>query len=100
MILYNTTYSVAAEVADDWLRWMKRFYIPAVLSTGLPVNHKILRLLTEIDNGGITYSVQLDFTSIDAYRAYQQQHADTLHQRIQHRFSNQFISFNTLLEEQ
>ena len=100
MILYNTTYSVATEVADDWLRWMKRFYIPTVLATGLPVNHKILRLLTELDNGGITYSVQLDFASMDAYQTYRQQHADAMHQRIQHRFGNQFISFDTLLEEQ
>ncbi|MBD2699348.1 DUF4286 family protein [Spirosoma sp. BT702] len=100
MIVYNTTYSVATEVADDWLRWMKRFYVPAVLATELPLSHRILRLLTEIDNQGVTYSVQLDFDTLGDYTTYQEQHADALRQRIQHRFGGQYVSFDTLLEEQ
>ena len=100
MILYNTTYSVASEVADDWLRWMKRFFLPAAMATELPTSHKILRLLTELDNGGVTYSVQLDFNSLETYQIYLELHADSLRQRIQHRFGNQFVSFDTLLEEQ
>ena len=99
MILYNTTYSVASELDTDWLRWMKLFFLPAAMATDLPVGHKILRLLTELDNGGVTYSIQLDFLTLADYVAYQQYHADTLRQRIQHRFTNQFISFDTLLEE-
>lgn len=98
MILYNTTYSITDEIADDWLRWIKRFYVPAVLATELPIGYKILRLLTELDNGGTTYSVQLNFKSMEDYQTYQMQHADALHQRIQHRFGNQFVSFDTLLE--
>ena len=99
MILYNTTYSVAQEAGPDWLRWIKTFYLPAVMATGLPVSHKLLRLLTELDNGGVTYSVQLDFATRSDYEAYLSQHADALQQRIQHRFTGQFVSFDTLLEE-
>ncbi|WP_080057011.1 DUF4286 family protein [Spirosoma aerolatum] len=100
MILYNTTYSVATEIADDWVRWMKRFYLPAAIATELPVSYKILRLLTELDNGGTTFSVQLDFTTRADYETYLEHHADTLRQRIQHRFSGQFVSFDTLLQEE
>lgn len=99
MILYNTTYSVANDVAGDWLRWMKTNHIPAMLATGLPVGHKMLRLLTEIDNGGMTYSVQLDFTAMEDYFTYQTRHADAMQQRIHDRFANQFVSFDTLLED-
>lgn len=99
MILYNTTYSVANESATDWLRWMKLFFIPAALATELPVDHKILRLLTELDNGGVTYSVQLNFPTMKSYSIYQETYADALRQRVQHRFGNQFVSFDTLLEE-
>lgn len=99
MILYNTTYSVALEVGPDWLRWMKTFQLPAVMATGLPTGHKIRRLVTEIDNGGVTYSVQLDFSTMADYETYQQQHAVALQQRIQHRFGGQYVSFDTVLEE-
>ncbi|ADB37211.1 MULTISPECIES: DUF4286 family protein [Spirosoma] len=99
MILYNTTYSVAEEVAEDWLRWMKRFFLPAAMATELPTGYRTLRLLTELDNGGVTFSIQLDFNTRTDYEAYLESHADTLRQRIKHRFGNQFISFDTLLEE-
>ncbi len=99
MILYNTTYSVAPETAPDWLRWMKAFYLPAVMATELPVGHKLLRLLTELDNGGVTYSVQLNFTTMEDYFTYLNRHADAMQQRIHHRFANQYVSFDTLLEE-
>lgn len=99
MILYNTTYSVASEVEQSWLDWMKTVHIPAILATDLPVNYRLLRLLTELDNGGITYSVQLDFRAMEDYFAYQNLHADAMQQRIQDRFANQFVFFDTLLEE-
>lgn len=99
MILYNTTYSVADEIAHDWLRWMKAFYLPAVMATNLPTGHKVLRLLTELDNGAVTFSVQLDFSTMDDYSTYLELHDAVMQKRIQHRFSNQFVSFNTLLED-
>jgi len=99
MILHNTTYSIATEVGPDWLRWMKTFQLPAIVATGLPVDHKIWRLLTELDNGGVTYSVQLNFGTLSDCEVYQARHADAMQQRIQHRFGGQFVSFDTLLEE-
>lgn len=99
MILYNTTYSVANEVEQEWLQWMKSDQIPAILETGLLSSHKLLRLLTELDNGGTTYSVQLDFLGIDDYLAYKRLYATALQQRIQERFPNQFVSFDSLLED-
>lgn len=99
MILHNTTYSIATEVGPDWLHWMKNFQVRAIMATGFPVGHKILRLLTELDNGGVTYSVQLDFSTMADYEAYQQQHADAMQRRVQHRFGGQCVSFDTLLEE-
>jgi len=99
MIIANTTFSVAEETAADWLRWMKTFQLPAVMATGLPDNYRMLHLLTELDNGAITYTVQLEFTSRADYDIYFATQADAMQQRIQHRFGGQFVSFDTLLEE-
>ena len=99
MIVANTTFSVAQEIAADWLRWMKTFHLPAVMNTGLPQSYRMLHLLTELDNGAVTYTVQLDFTTRAEYDLYLATQADAMHQRVQHRFGGQFVSFDTLLED-
>lgn len=99
MILYNTTYSVANEVEKEWLHWVKTDHIPTIIATEIPASYRILRLLTEVDNGGATYSLQLDFNAMEDYFTYLNQHADNMQQRIEDRFANQFLSFDTLLEE-
>lgn len=99
MIIANTTFSVAEDVAADWLRWMKTFYLPAIMKTGLPQTHRMLHLLTELDNGAVTYTVQLDFALRADYDLYLATQADAMQQRVQHRFGGQFVSFDTLLQD-
>ena len=58
MILYNITMSIDPSVARELLRWMKDEHMPAVMATGLPAQKNVLKLLTEVDNGGVTYTFQ------------------------------------------
>ncbi len=99
MIIANTTFSVAEATAADWLRWMKTFHLPAVMNTGLPYSHRMMHLLTELDNEAVTYTVQFDFATRADYDLYLATQSNVMQQRIQHRFGGQFVSFDTLLEE-
>lgn len=98
MILYNVTVSVAPEVEQDWLRWMQQTHIPDVMATKLFVDHKIFRLINEVE-GGRTYAIQyyaLDINDIDFYL---REHAPRLRQDHLDRYGEKAISFRTLLEQ-
>ena len=99
MILYNVTININHELEKEWLHWMQTQHVPEVMATGLPVAHKTLRLLTELDNGGATYSFQYFFQTMDDYLAYQAQHSPTLQEKVRVRYDGQYVSFRTLLEE-
>ena len=99
MILYNTTYNISSLAEQDWLAWMKTVQVPAMMATGLPTEHKMLRLLTELENEGVTFSVQYSFRTMEDYLAYQTQHQADLYQRHHDRYKEQYVSFRTLLEE-
>ena len=99
MILYNVTININHELEKEWLHWMQTQHVPEVMATGLPVAHKTLRLLTELDNGGATYSFQYSFQNMDDYLAYQQLHSPALQEKVQVRYNGQYVSFRTLLEE-
>jgi len=99
MLLYNVTVNINKNLEADWLLWMRTEHIPEVMSTGLPTSHKLLQLLTEIDNGGSTYTVQYFFNTKADYDAYETIYAPIIHPKIQSRYKNEVFTFQTLLRE-
>jgi hypothetical protein len=99
MIIFNITVNISHEAEKDWLKWMKQTHIPEIVATGLLMEHKLLRLLTEIENEGATYTSQFSFRTMEDFLAYQT-HFQTEHQEKHHaRYNGYYVTFRTLLEE-
>lgn len=98
MILYNITINIDDNVHDEWIQWMREHHIPNILLTGLFVDNKILKLLTEIENGGTTYSFQYFLNSMEDYEKYESEYATALRTEHDARFGGKYVSFHTLLE--
>jgi Domain of unknown function (DUF4286) len=64
MIINNITYSVDKTLEQDFLEWLKAVHIPDVMMTLKPKSYKILRLLTEIENAGATFSGRFELRSL------------------------------------
>ncbi|MBO0933032.1 DUF4286 family protein [Fibrella aquatilis] len=99
MILYNITMSIEPAIEREFLRWMKDEHMPAVMATGLPIQKNVLKLLTEVDNGGITYTFQYWFRAMEDFVTYQSLHQAALQQDVADRYTGKYVSFRTLLEE-
>ncbi|MBO0939925.1 DUF4286 family protein [Fibrella sp. HMF5335] len=99
MILYNITMSLEPQIEREFLRWMKDEHMPAVMATDLPLENKVLKLLTEVDNGGVTYTFQYWFRTMEDFVTYQSLHQPALQQQVADRYANKYVSFRTLLEE-
>jgi hypothetical protein len=98
MILYNVTVNVDTDTHEEWLSWMQRVHIPKVLATGFFVEHKMLKLLTEVENNGVTYSVQYFLESMDAYDEYASNYSPTLQKEHSLRYEGKYVAFRTILE--
>ncbi|GAB2784823.1 DUF4286 family protein [Rhabdobacter roseus] len=99
MILYNITTSILHEAEQEWLHWMKSEHIPEAMATGLPAENRLLRLLTELDNGGVTYTCQYYFNTLAEYELYLALHEPQLQRKHNQRYRNRAASFHTLLED-
>ena len=99
MILYNVTVNVDSDLASEWLDWMKGHHIPKVISTGCFSGYKILRLLTEVENSGITYSIQYQMKDLAAYEYYSREYAPALQREHSLKYEGKFVAFRTLLED-
>ncbi|WP_420154496.1 DUF4286 family protein [Siphonobacter sp.] len=99
MFLYNITYNIEHAAHDEWIQWMKNTHVPAVLATNLPIGNRIFKLLTEIDNGGVTYSFQFFFADQEDYNTYITEHSSRLAAEVDRRYGSQYVVFRTLLQE-
>jgi hypothetical protein len=98
MILYSVTVNIDHDVHEEWLHWMRTQHVPEVMATGLFVESKMLRLLNEFDNGGITYSFQYYLKSMEDYIRYENDHAPRLQTEHARKYDGKFVTFRTLLE--
>ena len=99
MLIHNITYNIDKKLEEDFLSWMKNIHIPNVMLTGFPKSQKIMRLLTEVDNGGVTYSVQYNFDSIEGFEVYENDYMDNLHAEVDKKYRGNYVHFASLLEE-
>jgi hypothetical protein len=98
MIIYNVTINIDNEVHDQWFKWMKNNYIPGLLNSGLIIENKILKLLTEVHNEGTTYSFQYSLKSMDDYKQLESSLIPALQHSLYDLYQNRYVEFTTLLE--
>ncbi len=99
MLIFNFTYNIESKIHTKWLEWMKSNIIPKAMETKLPTNAKVFKLLTEISNGGETYTLQFVFNNHEDYQAFDQHHKDILFDRHDMLFRGKYVLFNSLLQE-
>jgi Domain of unknown function (DUF4286) len=96
-IFYNVTVSLDPSIEQDWLQWMKQTHIPDVLSTGLFLQSKILRI-HGFEENGVTYAIQYRLASMDLLNKYQAEFAPSLQADHINRYGEKAIAFRTVLE--
>ena len=96
MLIYNVTLNIQEEVHDQWLDWMKKEHIPAMLSTGKFTKALMTKVLVQEEMGGISYSLQY-FTEKEKLEKYYEEDVKNLREQSQP-FEGKFVAFRTELE--
>jgi len=97
MIIYNVTVNVDLEVHEMWLAWMRNTHLPDMMATGLFLDARLSRVLSEGDSGA-TYAVQYSCASMADYDEYRHVHAERLQGESEKYYGGKAIAFRTLLE--
>ena len=66
MIIFNTTYHADHSRKDEFISWLKNFYIPAVLEHGALQEPQLTRIFAENEEEGISLSLQFKSPDTDA----------------------------------
>lgn len=97
MVIYNVTVNIEDAVHDEWLEWMKKVHIPAVMATGYFLENRLCRVMID-EESGRTYSIQYSCASLEDLKEYQQREAPRLQKEHTERYKDRFVAFRTVLE--
>ena len=98
MIIYNVTCNVEVSVSEDWLQWIKKIHIPAVIQTGCFHTAKIHQVISENENG-VTYAIQYSCYNMKNLHKYQSDFALELQKEHQLWYGDHVTTFRTLLDQ-
>jgi hypothetical protein len=98
MIVFNSTILPDWSIAQEWLSWIQREYIPAVLSTGFFEQYNLYQLLDQDEEQGPTYVLQFFASSTANYRAYLLGFAEQHHEQALAKWGNQFVVYRTVMQ--
>lgn len=97
MILYNVTVNLAPEIEQDWLQWVQKEHIPAMLATQKFVSAQLVKVYDEQQMATGSYAVQYKAESAMLLNAYLKEDAPRLQQQTKKRFGDQLLAFRTFL---
>lgn len=98
MFIYNITYNITDAHEAALIYHIKNNFVPDALATNLTIGHKILRLLTEIENNGQTFSIQFFLADQEDLVNFDEAIIPFLN-TIHRKFEGEYVCFSTLLEE-
>jgi hypothetical protein len=93
------TIGIDPDIEKEWIEWIKRNHIPAVLKTGLFQNAKMYKVLHDADDGTLSYSIQYFAKNINDVTNYLNNFAPAILDEHRRKFMNKHVAFQTLLEE-
>ena len=64
MLIYNTTYQVEEGQEDNFLIWIKEFYLPEVEKTGALHTPRIVRVLSHREEGSTAIPFSLKWKTL------------------------------------
>ncbi len=97
-ILYNVTIQIEHSVHNEWLAWMKRVHMPAMIDTGYFEEYTISRLMGNDETDGFTYSIQYLAPSFSAYQEFQETQAAAMQKSHHDNFKDRYVVFRSLMK--
>ena len=98
MIIYNVTTHVEPSIEKEWLVWMKQKHLLEMLATQKFIKAKIFKIISEEDQGGLSYAVQYYCKSKNVLDAYLKNDAKLLQEEGNKKFGSSILFFRTELQ--
>ncbi|MBR6197598.1 MAG: DUF4286 family protein [Bacteroidaceae bacterium] len=99
MIIYNTTFQVEAQDAQNFVIFLHEVYVPAATESGELKNPRLTRILSHKDEASECFSLQFELESSATLHKWHTATGAKLNDELVKTFKDKVVGFPTLMEE-
>lgn len=99
MLIFNTTLHLEDAIHDECLSFLKNFYIPKAMESGLLSQPSLAKIERQHEESGVSYAMQFKTEDIDVLNRWAGETGEGLSAELNKRFGTKVGGFVTLLEE-
>ena len=97
--IVNTSFHMPEALGEKFLAWVRKVYIPSATGTGGLTDPVLTRILTEIEPGTASFSVQFRADAVSTAELWHGQEAARLLSQLHRLMNGQLVYFTTYMEE-
>ncbi len=97
MLIYNTTFHAEEEIHNNFLIWIKEYYIPEINKNGSLKFPRICKILSHREEG-VSYSLQWEVENSGLLHHWHLEQGVKLNEELIKIFKNKVVGFPTLME--
>lgn len=98
MIIYNTTFQVGINDAQNLVIYLREKYIPEAKKSGIVKNSRMCRVISHHDDTSECISLQFEIDSMQAFHKWYANEGLNLNNEMLALFKNKIVGFPTMLE--
>ncbi|NDW11287.1 DUF4286 family protein [Bacteroides sp. 214] len=97
MLIYNTTYHVDDEIHENFVIWLKEYYMQEVAKDAALHSPRLLKVLSHREEG-TTYSLQWEVENSTVLHRWHSQNGAKYNDEMLRIFGSKVVGFPTLME--
>lgn len=97
-IILNETIKLEKEIAQEWLEWMRKEYLPIFLDSGLVISSQVNRIVQSDPDDGISYAIQFSLKDMSAIHQLHINAVQKAQSLLQEKFNGKYVIFRTMME--
>lgn len=98
MYIINITFLVSDAASAKWITWLRNEHIPGITATGLFHTPQLTKVLSQEQDGGVSYAVQYRSNNVDNIELWHHKYEQTIKAQCHTLFGDEVLFFSTILE--
>lgn len=98
MYTINISFKIEHPIADEWVAWIMKIFIPGIKESGFS-NCSLSSVIGHDDEFGATYVVQFNIRTEEKLTEYHDKLQHKFHQQLIHKWGERALFFETTLKK-